>query len=163
MGYAIKASYLRNLMESTISTNILPQMNRISAQNLSGKVKAVKDFVYYYVCSNDANASTTFYSIESNLNNVVITSDKIYSYPSVSSRYDKSLTLISVVIKPNETVLTISCKNDLADGWMNIDRNAYIVANGSKYPLTRTEGIAYSPSYTYFSYQGESKTFKLHF
>lgn len=163
VGYAIKASYLRNLMESTISTNILPQMNRISAQNLSGKVKAVKDFVYYVVCSNDPNTSTTFYSNETNLNNGVNTSDKIYNYPSVSSGYDKSLTLISVVIKSNETVLTISCKNDLAGGWMNIDRNAYIVANGSKYSLTRTEGIAYSPSYTYFSYQGESKTFKLHF
>lgn len=58
VGYAIKASYLRNLMESTITTNILPQMNRISAQNLSGKVKAVKDFVYYIVCSNDPNTSS---------------------------------------------------------------------------------------------------------
>lgn len=163
VGYAIKASYLRNLMESTITTNVLPQTNRISAQNLSGKVKAVKDFVYYIVCSNAPNTSTTFYSNETNINKGVNTSDKIYNYPSVSSRYDKSLTLISVVIKPNETVLTISCKNDLAGGWMNIDRNAYIVANGSKYPLTRTEGIAYSPSYTYFSYQGESKIFKLHF
>lgn len=163
VGYAIKASYLRNLMESTISTNILPEMNRISAQNLSGKVKAVKDFVYYILCSNDPNTSTTFYSNETNINKGVNTSDKIYNYPSVSSRYDKSLTLISVVIKSNETVLTISCKNDLTGGWMNIDGNAYIVANGSKYPLTRTEGIAYSPSYTYFSYQGESKTFKLHF
>ena len=67
VGYAIKASYLRNLMESTISTNILPQMNRISAQNLSGKVKAVKDFVYYIVCSNDPNTCTTFYSNETKL------------------------------------------------------------------------------------------------
>ena len=82
------------------------------------------------------------------------------SYPELGY---KSLTLISVVIKSDETVLTISCKNDLAGGWMNIDRNAYILANSRKYTLTGTEGIAYSPNYTNFSYQGESKTFKLHF
>lgn len=90
-------------------------------------------------------------------------SDKTYNFPSVSSRYDKTLTLISVVIKSYETVLTISCKSDLAGGWMNIDRNAYIVADGSRYILTGAEGISYSPNYTYFSYQGESITFKLHF
>ena len=51
VGYAIKASYLRNLMESVISTNILPQSNRISGLTLSGKVKSVKNFVYYITCS----------------------------------------------------------------------------------------------------------------
>lgn len=51
VGYAIKASYLRNLMESTMSTNILPQSNKISGSNLSGKVKSVKNFVYYITCS----------------------------------------------------------------------------------------------------------------
>ena len=164
VGYAIKASYLRNLMESAISTNILPQANRISAQNLSGKVKAVKNFVYYIVCSSENNAGTTTNSnVTTHSTSGVNSSDKVYNYPSVSTRYDKSLTLISVVIKSDETVLTISCKNDLAGGWMNIDRNAYILANSRKYTLTGTEGIAYSPNYTNFSYQGESKTFKLHF
>ena len=51
VGYAIKASYLRNLMENAISTNILPQNNKISSLNLSGKVKAAKNFVYYITCS----------------------------------------------------------------------------------------------------------------
>lgn len=161
VGYAIKASYLKNLMESTIPKNILPQTNRISAQNLSGKVKAVKNYIYYIVCSRDIN--TGLYSNETSSNDDVNSLDKIYNYPSVSNRYDKSLTLVSVVIKSNETVLTISCKNDLVGGWMNIDRNAYIVANGNQYTLIRTEGIAYSPSHTHFSYRGESKTFKLHF
>ena len=51
VGYAIKASYLRNLMESALSTNILPQNNRIAGQNLSGKVKVAKNYVYYITCS----------------------------------------------------------------------------------------------------------------
>ena len=51
VGYAIKASYLNNLIESTVSSNILPQTNKISNLNLSGKVKSVKNYVYYIVCS----------------------------------------------------------------------------------------------------------------
>lgn len=89
--------------------------------------------------------------------------EKIYNFPPVLSRYDGSLTVISVMIKHNETILTLSCKNDLEGGWMNIDRNAYITANGRRYSLTGKEGIAFAPNYTYFSYPGESKKFKLHF
>ena len=54
VGYAIKTSYLRNLMESAIFTNILPQTNRIAGQNLSGKVKTIKNYVYYITCNSDA-------------------------------------------------------------------------------------------------------------
>ena len=97
-------------MESAISTNILPQANRISAQNLSGKVKAVKNFVYYIVCSSENNAGTTTNSnVTTHSTSGVNSSDKVYNYPSVSTRYDKALTLISVVIKADETVLTIAC------------------------------------------------------
>lgn len=53
VGYAIKASYLRNLMESAVSTNILPQNNKISDMNLSGKVKAVKNYIYFVICSSN--------------------------------------------------------------------------------------------------------------
>ena len=165
VSYAIKVSYLKNLMESSISTNIFPQTNKIQNQNLSGKVKSVKNYVYYIVCSSQHNAFTNSTAVNTN-NSTNITNNndtKTVHYPSISNRFNKSLTLISVVIKPNETVLTISCKNDLAGGWMNIDKNAYIMADGTKYMLTGIEGIAYSPNYTYFSYQGESKTFKLHF
>ena len=163
VSYAIKASYLNNLVESASPVSLLPTNNSVSGMSLSNKVKSLKNFVFMITCSNISSGSSTYNSHSGYPNNGTSSSDKTYNYPSVSSRYDKSLTLISVVIKSNETVLTISCKNDLAGGWMNIDRNAYIVANGSRYTLTGTEGIAYSPNYTYFSYQGESKTFKLHF
>lgn len=55
VGYAIKASYLRNLLESSISSNILPQSNKIAGQNLSGKVKSAKNYVYYIICSSKEN------------------------------------------------------------------------------------------------------------
>ena len=51
VGYAIKTSYLKSLVESATSTNVLPQANRIATQNLSGKVKAVKNYVFYITCT----------------------------------------------------------------------------------------------------------------
>ena len=51
VGYAIKASYMLNLIESVMSKNILPQHNSISTQKLSEKVKVVKNYVYYITCS----------------------------------------------------------------------------------------------------------------
>lgn len=64
VGYAIKTSYLRNLMESAISFNILPQNNKVSGLKLSEKVKSVKNFVYYITCSNIANSTSTNESIK---------------------------------------------------------------------------------------------------
>ena len=58
VGYAIKASYLRNLMESIVPTNILPQTNKMANINLSGKVKSAKNYVYYILCSSSGNGSS---------------------------------------------------------------------------------------------------------
>lgn len=51
VGYAIKASYLKNLVESVASASVLPQTNRVATQTLSGKVKLVKNYVYYINCT----------------------------------------------------------------------------------------------------------------
>lgn len=51
VNYAIKASYLRNLIESSVNHDIFPNANKISTMNLAGKVKAVKNYVYYITCS----------------------------------------------------------------------------------------------------------------
>ena len=51
VGYAVKTSYLINLIESASLTNILPTNNSIANMSLSSKVKVLKQFVYYIVCS----------------------------------------------------------------------------------------------------------------
>ena len=61
-------------MESALPSNILPQNNRIAGQNLSGKVKAAKNYVYYITCSsNDINGRENDKSSSIN--------DDIYSFP----------------------------------------------------------------------------------
>lgn len=49
--YAIKASCLRNLVESSVNHDILPHNNTISDVELTEKVKRVKPFIYYIICT----------------------------------------------------------------------------------------------------------------
>lgn len=51
VGYAIKASYLKNLIESTVDTSIIPTNNTVSKLPLTGKIKSEKNFVFFIECS----------------------------------------------------------------------------------------------------------------
>lgn len=51
VSYAIKASYLRNLVESSVNHDIFPHANKLSTLDLAGQVKSVKQFVYYITCN----------------------------------------------------------------------------------------------------------------
>ena len=55
VGYAIKTSYLKNLIESSISNSILPNNNQIAGYPLTGKVKSLKSFVFIIICSSTDN------------------------------------------------------------------------------------------------------------
>ena len=57
VGYAIKTSYLKNLIESSISTSILPNNNQIAGLPLTGKVKSLKNYVFMITCSNTGSSS----------------------------------------------------------------------------------------------------------
>ena len=50
VGYAIKTSYLYNLVGSTVSTSIIPQTNKVQGTSLADKVKSVKKCVLYIKC-----------------------------------------------------------------------------------------------------------------
>lgn len=52
-GYAIKTTYLRNLVESYVNASIIPATNTVSTLPLTGKVKVEKDFVFFIKCSNN--------------------------------------------------------------------------------------------------------------
>lgn len=51
VGYAVKTSCLRNLIESTISTNVLPTNNTLTGMPLTSKVKTAKNFVFMIICN----------------------------------------------------------------------------------------------------------------
>lgn len=51
VGYAIKTSYLKNLIESSASGTILPSSNQVANLSLTNKVKVLNKFVFKITCS----------------------------------------------------------------------------------------------------------------
>lgn len=52
VGYAIKTSYLKTLIESSINQSVIPNINTISNLPLTGKVREEKKFVFLIKCTN---------------------------------------------------------------------------------------------------------------
>lgn len=50
VGYAIKASYMCNLVNSSVSNAIIPNNNTISSKSLPDKVKTLRNYVFYIKC-----------------------------------------------------------------------------------------------------------------
>ena len=160
VGYAIKTSYLRNLIESSTSSSILPNNNQIAGLPLTGKVKSLKNYVFMIICSNVDDNST--YSISPSMSNNVKTID----YPTVQRTTAERARIKSVKLAKDYTAIEIISNNQSGNGyyqWCNIDRNTYILVNGTRYTLTRTDGIEIAPQKTYFSYDGQDITFTLYF
>ena len=155
VSYAIKSSYLGNLIESATYVSVLPSNNTISTMSLSNKVKNIRDFVFMITCSNGQQATAM-----SSQNDIVI------SYPSVSSNtlndsQHYTSTLISKVTVGNyATIIELTLKNYV---WCSINPGTYIYANGQKYTLQRSEGIATEPQKTYPSYRGADIVCRLYF
>lgn len=156
VGYAIKTSYLKNLMESVISENVFPQTNRYTSTNLSSKVKTAKTFVYYIVCSDKEDGTLTDTSV----------SGKVFNNPTVTKADAINPVLKSVEIRNNQTILTFQFTNGVGHEPVStvfMDPKAFITANGQKYYLTDAQGIAISPNMTYFINATQSITYKLIF
>ena len=71
-----------------------------------------------------------------------------------------------MTITDNETIVEFSCNNVTEDSyfeWISINKDTYIIYQGNRYTLVRTESINISPEKTYYSKIGETKYFKLIF
>ena len=148
-------------MESAISNNILPQKNKVSVLNLSGKVKMVKNYIYYITCSskNYENESTSHLSSITKYKS----QPKKYLTPSYRKSENEFLKIESIEIDETSTKITFCFTNNHENGWMNISKDAAIIVDNEKYELIREEGINISPNRIYFSHKGETKTFSLYF
>ncbi len=140
VGYAIKSSYLRTLIESCVSASIIPTNNTVSTLPLTGKVKAEKNFVFYIQCSSSTNMISTS-SASRIINNPYVGSDNL------NDEGNNTLTKISKVeITPSYTSISFTLRNY---AWCSISSDTYIKVGDKKYYLTRIEGIECSPNRTY--------------
>ncbi len=173
VGYAIKTSYLVNLVESAVSSNIIPSNNTLSGQPLTEKVKKVKDFIYLIVCTN----AETQTAVNNNyvqkptvtplindtiLSNTIIIdtiADRTIQNPSVSNNIS-DLTINSIIITDDYTAIEIKSKYTHYQ-WCRIDKETYISCDDKVYSLIKTENINIAPKRTY--YHNKDITFTLYF
>lgn len=149
MGYAIKASYLGNLVESSVSSSILPTNNTISRQPLTGKVKAVKNFVFMIECSSSGNENGySSLDIQSSSSSYSASNSdgKIVRNPRVSE-CSKGLIVTQVELRNYETIISVKVEGY---EWVNIDKGkTYVNVAGKAYDLNNAQGINYAPEKTY--------------
>jgi len=163
VGYAIKSMYLRNLIESAVNSTIIPTTNTVSTLPLTGKVKSEKNFVFMISCSSKANYNSTYSTstgLNGNLGSVTINN------PSVTSSTTSRLHITKVIANEKETMVEFRGNNNSLTGyytWVTISPYTYIMANGKRYTLKRSEGIAIDPKKTYFNHPNTDYTFKLIF
>ena len=102
VNYAIKTSYLYNLLESTLTTSILPQGTAMQGQPLTEKIKLAKKFVYMILCSEDPNFHNETVSIKtSNINSTIAKTEQ----PSnISSIQPSESTIPENVASNNEPI-----------------------------------------------------------
>lgn len=61
VGYAIKTSYLTNLVESFTSSSILPSVNSVSSLSRPSQIKSLRNYVFLLKCSrSETNTSTSY-------------------------------------------------------------------------------------------------------
>ena len=166
VGYAIKTSYLKNLIETVCSSaTILPQNNSISELSLTSKVKSVKNFVFMIECSSKSNAKSFAKSTsESNFSSPVESNAiggkelKTY-YPYTSSNISD---LFITCVKVTDSYTAIEIKSHFSNyAYCSIKADTYILVNGKQMKLVRTEGINIHPQVTYYNYK--DITFTLYF
>ncbi len=170
VSYAIKTSYLNNLVESTSSASLLPTVNTIAGMSLSNKVKSIKNFVFIIKCSSKENdisinnqnvANIDYNHSTNNQTNNFRTSEKTIDNPSIERRDDLLLKVEKIVLNGQYTAVKLSFVNTNSV-WANIDKNTYISANGVHYTLTKADDIQIAPDITYLI-PNKKKIFWLYF
>lgn len=180
VNYAIKTSYLYNLIESTLTTSVLPQGTAMQGQPLTQKIKLAKNFVYIIMCSSSPdfhadklptakldtpptnNSPQKQESNSSSTRDTLSNGDIVITNP--VCRNNSDLTITKVTITRFNTIIEFKWHNTkYYGGWCNIDRKAQIKdPTGKTYRLVQAENISYSPDRDDVPYNSV-KTFKLHF
>lgn len=158
VGYAIKTSYLKNLIESSTLTSILPNNNQVVGQPLTERVKKLKNYVFMITCSNNSRTSTYPATPSSSI------PIKTVENPIVDKLSINNSKIKRVKLAKDYTAIYVTYINLYSEGgWCNINRETRIIVNGTQYKMTRAEGIKISPDRTSFLYFGQELTFILYF
>lgn len=175
VNYAIKTSYLYNLIESTLTTSILPQGTAMQGQSLTQKIKLAKNFVFMVLCSSDPyfhskdtknmQAKEIVSEIQSSSNNTTQKESIPYVISNPFYNHTSDLEISKITIDSTCTILDCKWMNcEYYNGVCSIRKETYIQTPDSseKFKLLQVKGIGYYPNQTTVPYQ-QSVFFSLYF
>lgn len=177
VNYAIKTSYLYNLIESSLNTSILPQGSAMQGQSLQQKIKLAKNFVFMILCSSDENFhgvidktehTKSALDINKDTGNIddqyihnedtinhktenIFTKDSVFNNPKCfQSAFTKDLFITKVTLTKEYTIINFKLHNK--------ENNAYTYYIGDKANL-RIWGSQYSKKeYQLLKFEGISNS-----
>lgn len=174
VGYAIKMSYLRNLIESYTTEPLMPASDSLSSLTRSEQIKILKNYVFFIECTDSDNKDAQSITDNNDISQhntfmppIGATIKSIQS-PYIKSKGDTNAFVSQVILSDEETIIEIVANrtNCILPGnseWCNISGTTYIVANGKKLLLTQVEGIEIAPNKTYYHGSNQDIKFRLHF
>lgn len=159
VGYAVKTSYLNNLVESVASASIIPNQNTLTTQSLPNKVKLVNNFIFIIECNaanrhniDDHNVKSSAIEENEDKKEPDYNSDIIELNPIVRNQLNSTTSIVKVVITDQYTKVYIHAYPKEIDAWFNVDSTIHIFAENKKYKLIKAAGIEISPKRSYTSY-----------
>lgn len=163
VNYAIKTSYLYNLIESTLTTSVLPQGTAMQGQPLTQKIKLAKNFVFIIMCSSSADFHADKLpkqEPEKTAENTTIASTPeqkadpqykiVVDKPKCVSMSSGGLKIEKVIATATNTILVCTWHNNNQGTGCSIVKDAYLKVPSStnKYKLLDARGITYAPQIT---------------
>lgn len=182
VNYAIKTSYLYNVIESSLPANVIPQGTAMQEKTLTQRIKLAQKFVFMIICSTDPNfhsESLPTRTMENENNeqkqkevNVSqhqverhITSNGWIVIEKPDYRTTSDLEITKVVITESHTIVFCRWENKkYYGGWCSIDKDSYLQCKntGTHYKLLQINDIVYSPQKKNVDY-GNTLNFQLYF
>lgn len=126
VGYALKTSYLYNLVEGMLSSNILPKNNTISRLSRPNKIKKLNDFIFMVKCSNSETDKKIIHGFH-------YQTDQTSSSESNIGRIDDDVFL------ENETVLQMDNGDNIR--YSNIENKLLTNSSNIKYTVKKGDTL----------------------
>lgn len=155
VGYAIKTSYLKNLIETTLDFPIMPTSNALKNQSLPTKVKLTKKFVFLIYCTDDyipeeynqENPKTV--ETPSIIDIPPTYESKEYTIITPNENHNKTIKIKKIRTGEESTEIDVEIHNfSFKDTTININENIYIYDGKIGYAIYDVKGIMMAPHAT---------------
>lgn len=166
VNYAIKSSYLINLIESALSTEIIPT-GKLEYLTLTEYIKRNKNFVYqlYFNNANENSVENVVNEKENESQQSQSSMSKLSEHKVITPSIDfwaKVFTIPTITITDQYTILDINiCWLESGIFFVNANSNASLidVKTGNSYKLLKVENVQMSPSKSFYSRQIEYRMY----